>query len=145
MGFFDDARLRGVLSRINDENLFAEALREVENGIRRDGLWAMALADSGMNQDAAKAKYLKLRVRALRDELAAYRLALEAESKQEAGRTAQIEIARKSEEAGRLIDERNKPVTGVRGWLQMIGGLIATVWVLGMLFQLANTLWKYMK
>lgn len=69
MGLLDDIRLRGVASRITEEALYAEALREVEAGQRRDGLWAKALSDSKMNTSDAQALYLKLRVRALRDEI----------------------------------------------------------------------------
>jgi len=69
MGLIDEIRKSGVTSRITEEILYAEALREVEAGIRRDGLWAKALADSGMNQQEASARYLKLRVQSLRDEI----------------------------------------------------------------------------
>lgn len=67
--------LRGIRrkiasARISDEILYAQALREYEDGIRRDGLWARALAQSNMQKDEALALYLKLRVQSLRDELA---------------------------------------------------------------------------
>ena len=50
MGIVDDIRNRGASSRITEEMLYAEALREVEQGIRRDGLWAKALAQSNMRK-----------------------------------------------------------------------------------------------
>ena len=54
MGLVDEIRLQGVVTRISEEMLYAEVLREIENGIRRDGLWAKALSQSNMQQDAAK-------------------------------------------------------------------------------------------
>lgn len=68
MKLFDDIRAQGAVFRLTEEVLYAEALREIEAGTRRDGLWAKALAESGGNQDLANAVYIKLRVRALRDE-----------------------------------------------------------------------------
>lgn len=70
MGLLDDLRVRGAASRVTEEALYAEALREVESGQRRDGLWAKAMADSAMDIQRAQALYLKLRVRSLRDEIA---------------------------------------------------------------------------
>lgn len=69
MSILDDIRLRGASARITEEMLFAEALREIESGHRRDGLWAKALADCQMQTQQAQARYLKLRVQSLRDEI----------------------------------------------------------------------------
>jgi hypothetical protein len=69
MGLVDEIRLQGVTTRITEEILYAEVLREIESGIRRDGLWAKALSQSNMQQDAAKARYIKLRVQSLKDEV----------------------------------------------------------------------------
>lgn len=69
MGIVDEIRRRGATYRLTEEALYAEALRECEAGIRRDGLWAKALAKSGMRQGEAQAYYLKLRVQSLRDEI----------------------------------------------------------------------------
>ena len=81
MGLVDEIRLQGVVTRISEEMLYAEVLREIENGIRRDGLWAKALSQSNMQQDAAKAQYIKLRVQSLKDEV---EIALQNISKQTA-------------------------------------------------------------
>ena len=69
MGLVDEIRLQAVVTRISEEMLYAEVLREIENGIRRDGLWAKALSQSNMQQDTAKALYIKLRVQSLKDEI----------------------------------------------------------------------------
>ena len=44
-------------------------MREIESGIRRDGIWAMALAEANMDQSKAAATYIKLRVQSLKDEI----------------------------------------------------------------------------
>ena len=49
--------------------LYAEAIREIEQGLRRDGLWGKAIADSEGDDKKAKGLYLKYRVQALKDEL----------------------------------------------------------------------------
>ena len=66
-----------ISSRLVEEELYAEALRELEQGIRRDGLWAKAFAKSEGNEEKAKALYIELRVQAYRDELALYEMQLE--------------------------------------------------------------------
>lgn len=69
MGIFDDIRTKGAAYRLTEEALYAEALREIESGQRRDGIWAKALAESEMDQGKAGAKYIKLRVQSLKDEV----------------------------------------------------------------------------
>lgn len=49
-----------------EEDLWACALREFESSERREGLWAKAFAQSGGNEAAAKAQYLRERVEQLR-------------------------------------------------------------------------------
>lgn len=69
MGIFDEIRARGAAYRLTEEALYAEALREIESGERRDGIWAKALAESDMDQGKAGAKYIRLRVQSLKDEI----------------------------------------------------------------------------
>lgn len=67
MTLFDKFREAQAFRRLSDEALHAIALRELESGLRRDGLWAQALVDSKNESDALR-KYIRLRVQALRDE-----------------------------------------------------------------------------
>lgn len=69
MSIFDDIRAKGAAYRLTEESLYAEALREVESGQLRDGIWAKALAESDMDQGKAGARYIKLRVQSLKDEV----------------------------------------------------------------------------
>jgi hypothetical protein len=45
-----------------EEDLFDQVAGEVANNSRKDGLWTKALSESSMNEDRAKALYIKLRV-----------------------------------------------------------------------------------
>ncbi|MEH6516717.1 MAG: hypothetical protein V7742_08555 [Halioglobus sp.] len=67
MSFFKRAKASAAISRAEEEAAYAAALREIETGTRRDGLWAKALANSS-NTEEAKGKYIKLRVQAYMDE-----------------------------------------------------------------------------
>jgi hypothetical protein len=51
-----------------EELLHAMVMREMQQGIRRDGLWAQALAETGADPQKAQAAYIRLRVATLRQE-----------------------------------------------------------------------------
>jgi hypothetical protein len=53
-----------------EEALYAAVGEELRQGNIRQGLWAKALAEEGYDKQKAKARYLKLRVRSLRKEIA---------------------------------------------------------------------------
>jgi hypothetical protein len=69
MSIFDDIKTKGATYRLTEEELYGEALREIESGQRRDGIWAKALAESDMDHGKAGARYIKLRVQSLKDEV----------------------------------------------------------------------------
>lgn len=68
MGLFDNFKTKKAEARLIEEALYQEALNEVEQGIRRDGIWAKAIVDSNGEESKARALYLKYRVRSLIDE-----------------------------------------------------------------------------
>ena len=69
MKLFNKRSNDGATHRLMEESLYADALREIETGIRRDGIWAKALVDSNMDQSKAAAIYIKMRVQSMKDEL----------------------------------------------------------------------------
>ena len=69
MSLLDDFKTQGAAFRLTAEMLFAEVYREMEAGIKRDGLWAMALAESKFDESTAKSLYIKYRVQSLKDEI----------------------------------------------------------------------------
>lgn len=56
------------LKNLEEEQVFATVLREMESGIRRDGIWAIALAEADFDESKAKAIYLKRRAQSIIDE-----------------------------------------------------------------------------
>jgi hypothetical protein len=68
MSLFEAIRKRGIFYHPTEEDLFAEAFRESQSGVRRDGLWARALSECDMDPEKAKATYFRMRVQTLREE-----------------------------------------------------------------------------
>jgi len=68
MSIFSRIRDQATVLRIEEESLYEAALEEIERGGRRPGLWAKAIANSGGDEGAAKALYVKLLVQKLKDE-----------------------------------------------------------------------------
>ena len=69
MSIFNNLMKSRAESRLTEEMIYAQVLEEIQNGIRRDGLWAKALAESNMDENSAKARYLILRVQSIKDEI----------------------------------------------------------------------------
>ena len=68
MGFFSSTKAKLAASKLAEEQLYAHAAEEVASGQIRQGLWAKAIAETGGDEAAAKAHYLKLRVEIMRAE-----------------------------------------------------------------------------
>ena len=60
MSFWKTARDRVVLGRLTEEAFFAQAAEEMSRGVRRDGLWAKAIALSEGSESLARSKYIGL-------------------------------------------------------------------------------------
>jgi len=60
-------------------------VEELANGQRRNGLWAKALANSGGQEEKAKALYIRYRVQSIRDEIE-----ISEAAKEEAARKARV-------------------------------------------------------
>jgi len=56
-------------TRLREEMLYEVVAEEIDNKVRRSGLWAKAFAMSNGDENAAEAKYILLRVQSLRDEI----------------------------------------------------------------------------
>ena len=69
MSIFSKYKTNQAISRLTEEMLYAQVAEEIQNGIRRDGLWAKAISEAELNEDKAKAIYIKLRVQSLIDEM----------------------------------------------------------------------------
>lgn len=65
---FGAAKLGRVAARLQDEQLYEVVGSELEEGVRKNGLWTKAISQSGGDENKAQAIYIKLRVQSLKDE-----------------------------------------------------------------------------
>ncbi len=56
------------MSKQPSELIHAMVLRELQDGIVRDGLWAQAMVESGSNTAMTQAVYIRLRAASMQDE-----------------------------------------------------------------------------
>ena len=56
------------MSKQPSELIYAMVLREMQDGIVRDGLWAQAMVESGPNTAMTQAIYIRLRAASMQDE-----------------------------------------------------------------------------
>ena len=138
MEIFSD-KSQDARSRLSEEALYAIAMREVENGLRRDGLWAKALCDSNMDERGAQARYIKLRVQSLRDE---HEVNMQIE-KQEIDRQQKIEKQRIADSLARdkaiAAAEANRPSQGFKkDLLNTLIGASAVAFVLGIIASISK-------
>jgi hypothetical protein len=68
MGILDRMRLESALFRKGEEALHRRAVQEIQSGHRREGLWAKALIRANGDPYRSESEYLKLLVRAIRDD-----------------------------------------------------------------------------
>jgi len=68
MPFWKKAKQTAIVSRLVEEKIYGQVLREIESGFRRDGLWAKALQKSRGNEQETKAFYIEYRVQSIKDE-----------------------------------------------------------------------------
>lgn len=68
MSLFDKFKIQNAAARLIEEQMYEFVVEELQNGIRRNGLWAKALANSQGDESKAKALYISYRVQSLKDE-----------------------------------------------------------------------------
>ncbi len=56
--------------RIADELIYSTVMNELEQGFKRNGLWGIAIANSGGDNSKALSLYIQYRAQSLKDELA---------------------------------------------------------------------------
>lgn len=121
MGITDDVRAYDGAAHLTDEVLYAEALREVEQGIRRDGLWAKALSESQMEVKKAQALYLKFRVQSLRAEFNQLIAQKSQERQLRIEAEERVAHAERQQHARQLQQYRDRPVT-LGDWRELLAG-----------------------
>jgi hypothetical protein len=68
MNIFAKLKRKNAAARLIDEQMYEIVVEELQSGVRRNGLWAKALAKSQGDESKAKALYISYRVQSLRDE-----------------------------------------------------------------------------
>lgn len=138
--------MKDAAARLTEEALYEQVAAEISAGVRREGLWAKAIVDSGGSPNAARATYIRLRVQSLIDEIA-----LNAESeknkaaavaKADQEREAEIirirveEIKKQQEEENKAITQKTLNATGkfLYGFLSLVV-FIVIISVVGQIFQ----------
>lgn len=113
MGFFSSAKAKLAASKLAEEQLYAHAAEEVASGQIRQGLWAKAIAETGGDEAAAKAHYLKLRVEIMRAEAEVMDFAVNEAAKDSEQREKQAAAAAKAELQKKIEQiERNQMWAG---------------------------------
>ena len=56
------------VDRLLEEKLYEQVAQELNDGKRREGIWAKAIANSNGSDDKAKSLYIKYHVQAIKDE-----------------------------------------------------------------------------
>lgn len=69
MNFLRKLKAKAAAQRISDEAIFGQVASEIQQGQKRDGLWAKALTLANMDESKARPIYIKLRVQSIKDEL----------------------------------------------------------------------------
>ena len=101
----NEVKLSNATSRLIEEQYYEAVVDELQQGIKRSGLWAKALAKSNGDEGKAKALYISYRVQSIKDEMKLSDAMREQEIKAEKLRKqAKIE-RRKQVEAERAIKE----------------------------------------
>lgn len=106
MSIWKKTRRAAAIGRLQEEELYAQAHREIERGIRRDGLWAKALQRAHGREHEAKALYIQYRVQSLKDEAELAEMVAEAKAADRSpGRTPDRDGAADLERAARPVDQ----------------------------------------
>ena len=75
---------KDAYERLVEEQLYETVVQELQQGIKREGLWAKALVLSDGEDNKAKAQYIKLRIQSLIDEVQISKAEAELRSREEA-------------------------------------------------------------
>ena len=105
---FERFKARSAKLRLLEEKLYEDVVQELNQNIRRDGLWAKALASSDGSEEKAKSTYIRLRVQSMKDEAEVIDELRREEQKEENRRLSiQKGLAIFERNGAKLIDEGN--------------------------------------
>ena len=119
MSIFTTIKARFAVSKLASEKLYEMAVEEIASGNIRTGLWAKAVAETGGDEAAANARYLKLRVDTMKAQVA-WQIISTHKTRTPNARTQKLAAKPKRSRA----DTRNGELKlKQRSWLQLINHL----------------------
>jgi len=68
VGIFNKIKYNNAVIRIDEEKYYELVASELENGMRKKGLWLKALSKSNGDENKANSLYVSFRVQAIKDE-----------------------------------------------------------------------------
>jgi hypothetical protein len=96
-----------AVRRLLEEKLYEKVVLELSQGVRREGLWAKAIANCNGQDEKAKALYIQYRVQSIRDEKEIVEaLTKEAESQTKTGTNEFID--------SNVVENKLMPITTCR-------------------------------
>ena len=104
-------KFKNADDRQREELVYKEILIEIQEGIRRDGLWAKALVDAEGDKDKVEALYIKYRAQSLFDEINQYNSRSERKKRDEVRKKEELrqkEEFKKEEERRRNKEQAQK-------------------------------------
>jgi len=69
MSFFSKFKSQRAVDRLNEESIYEAIVKELQQGIKREGLWAKAIAKSEGSESKAKSLYIDFRAQSIMDEI----------------------------------------------------------------------------
>ena len=99
-------KLKNSDDRQREEIIYREVLLEIQNGVRRDGIWVKALVDGEGDKNKVEALYIKYRAKSLHDEIKKYNSRGERKKREQDFRVNLVELRRKKSN-GKLLDTRS--------------------------------------
>ena len=97
MGLFEKFKVNTATDRLLEEQWYEAVVKELENGVKKGGIWAKALERSKGDETKAKAFYITYRIQSMKDAVVV-NMGLEEESKRI---TAKAKIEKEVAEAKR--------------------------------------------
>lgn len=127
MSWLNRIKHHAISSRFLDEQIYAQVLSEIENGQRRDGLWAKALAHSDGSNEKAKSLYIKYRAESIKDEI------ILATKSEEAKKFQKYTQENKNTETPESWNSNGESWEKSNTWIHILVFVIATLFLLSLI------------
>jgi hypothetical protein len=118
--------------RLIEEQLYEQVVVELADGVKRQGLWAKAIADSDGHEEKAKSLYIKYRVQSIKDELAL----IKERQRDEAGKSNESQ----NKDTQSFLDSSNSETPFTKVVRNISALLVTTLLIYWLFFFIENTI-----